>query len=1041
MQTFHHYILHEELGRGTNSVVYTAEHRQTQQKVALKLYPPDFANDPIKMGVFEQRIETLNQIDHAAVVPVYDSGIVSSLPYLALPLMEGGSLRGRLDRLQGEPMPIEEIQLILNRVIPALDTLHQHGIVHADLTPDSIVFDELGLPYVGGIEVIGTEDVGALTLLRENNLNPHYLAPEQVQRQPVSPQTDIYALSAILYEMLAGRPPYSGGTPLSIAYQHVNDPIPEIETQGLVSADYERLNRLVARGLAKNPAERPDRAQQLLDQFVEIVGETAVKYVAPNPAPVALNGPPPIIEPSEPEEVEEGEPAEPETDQSFGTDDAESDYFDPEGGSEPSSRLVIMGMFGLTLLCMVGILGVSFVGYLIRDRAPDNPVVFPTLAPSTSDGDGGVTPEAVVIEDITSGEPVAWDDLTPIRGDVNDGLFPDLGENRFTAEEAGWHIYANANTVRDAIYVDGVIYMASANGVVVFDTAAGTETHLTVFDGLPSSDTRAVMLCNVPQRRVVIGTSSGTALIDPAVPNQVADVWVFGENDVARNNIRSLACSPEGAAPMLYLGHDSSGVSILNVESGRWQRITESGHGLADDTADDLAASADTLWIGHDIYLSSYDLATRSVTEHDPETSDVPTDWPDGIDVAADGTMWMITLDGLVRGDTAGNWMLYSDEDDAYNLPLSVGNALHVDSEGMVWIGYSGGRICRFDPAAERCSDPYQIIGGQGIDQDITSIDTTPEGDILVGTVLSGVRLGQIETIGEWRAFELEGQLPFNGMTALAESGDYMWIGTERGLYRAPLGDLSGGNWAAYSGNDTPLPRTWITTLLADGAGGVWVGTPSGLAHVTADYEIWSFLTDFEIDALAFDDQNRLWIGTGDGVFLWNGAEMTDLGGWRGLPDEDVESMIWHDGEMWVAYDSDYVAAVDGDAVTVISDEDTDHYFFALHDMAVTDDGLILANGSELLSVEGESVSETADLDSIVEALYYHEPSDTLFIGTWRGGLVLQGETEQVIGPEFGIPDFYVADVMVDSLGTVWIVGDGLEIDGGGGIARYVPGD
>ena len=1034
MVTFQDYDIETEIGRGTYSLVYQATHRKTAERVALKLYPERHLSDERKLQQFEARVQAIRGLNHAAMVPIYGHGIepFGERPYIVMPLLENGSLQDRFDR--DDRFEVSQIVPILSTIAEALDNWHGVGFLHTDLTPSSILFDAHNNAYLSGFELPVAADTGALTLLRDANLEPHYLAPEQVQRRDQTVQTDIYALTAILYEMMCGRPPYTGDTPLSIAYKHLNDPIPELIFAQEAPTYVAELNRLIARGMSKLSSERPETASALVAQFLEITGLTfSPEHSAEGVIP-------------EPEEAI----SEPVSDDHSYRVDKDRGGFDPEDFSDQNKRApwVILAVVGVAVMCMVAILGVGFGAVLIQRANPVATIPFPTIAADsggttepTSSVEGAPAPTSSLVASTSALDGP----LIPVRGAVNSDLFPGFAAADLAASEAGWHLYSNANAVRELVYHNGYAYVATGSGAVVIDLEQRAEFRLTPFDGLPGNDVTSVVVCDLPKPRIVFGTWGGLFIIDPAAdPLAVSAVWNAGTSGLAADEVRSLACSPAGEPPALYVGHDDDGVSIYDVRQDLWRYVNRDDQGLRVDTAVDLAVSAEALWIAHSYALSRYDLESDQVIIYEEENGNLPDDSVRAVAIAPNGEVWLATIFGLIRGDGQGEWLLY-DEQDAANIPGGVGEAVHVDSEGQVWFATSSGDLCHFDPAEERCAETYEFESDFANDQGVTSIETTADGRIFIGREVSGVQMAPIASpILElsWEDYLLEGQLSTNMMTAVAESGGYMWIGSERGLFRAPLHDLSGNDWIAYVGYDTPLPGTWVNALFADSWGGIWIGTSSGAAYISADQQLSTFLTDIDVNAFAQDSEQRIWVGTDEGIYIWNGADMTYFRGDLTFPSEEVSALEQFGTDMWIAYDTEALVRVTDGRETLYGNDDVGSYLFAMHDMVVIDDKLYVNNGRDVLVWDGTTFVESFSTDSIIEAFHYHEPSGTLMIATWKDGLILwDGEQQRVVGPEAGVPNRFVADVTVDSLGTIWIVGDSFEPAQGGGVARYVPDD
>ncbi|MCB0225209.1 MAG: protein kinase, partial [Anaerolineae bacterium] len=220
------YEIIEEIGRGGMATVFRAFDPFFQRDVALKVIPREFLHDPTFRSRFQREAKTVALLEHPAIVPVYDVGEEDDQPYLVMRYLPGGSLADRLK--QGE-FSFEAASGIVNHLAPALDEAHKSGVIHRDLKPDNILFDQQDNPYVTdfGIAKLNEER----TNLTTGGLiigTPSYMSPEQANGETLDGRSDIYALGIIVFQMLTGRLPFEANTPLGIIMKHITQPIPPI---------------------------------------------------------------------------------------------------------------------------------------------------------------------------------------------------------------------------------------------------------------------------------------------------------------------------------------------------------------------------------------------------------------------------------------------------------------------------------------------------------------------------------------------------------------------------------------------------------------------------------------------------------------------------------------------------------------------------------------------------------------------------------------------------------------------------------------------
>lgn len=219
------YEVKSELGRGGMATVYRAYDPNSGREVAIKVLPREMLHDPQFRSRFEREIKLIASLEHPAIVPIYDAGEVNEQPYFVMRFMTGGSLS---DVIEKGPISIDDTAKIIERVAQGLAYAHRKGVIHRDLKPDNILFDETGEPFIS--------DFGVAKLAEStSNLTgsgvigtPAYMSPEQAQGVEIDQRSDVYGLGVIVYQMLTGHQPYSADTPMGVVVKHITDPVPEI---------------------------------------------------------------------------------------------------------------------------------------------------------------------------------------------------------------------------------------------------------------------------------------------------------------------------------------------------------------------------------------------------------------------------------------------------------------------------------------------------------------------------------------------------------------------------------------------------------------------------------------------------------------------------------------------------------------------------------------------------------------------------------------------------------------------------------------------
>ena len=264
------YRLERELGGGGMSRVFVGEEIELGRQVVIKVLPPEMGAG-VNQDRFRREIQLAAKLQHPHVVPLLTAGSHEDLLYYVMPLIEGESLRAKLVR-EGE-LPVGEAVRILRDVADALAYSHEEGVVHRDIKPDNVLLSR-GHAVVTdfGVAKAVSDSTGgqSLTSMGVALGTPAYMAPEQAAANPnIDHRADIYALGAMAYEMLCGRPPFDGPNPQSILSAHVTqDPDPLTVHRSTTPA---ALNELVMRCLAKLPADRWQKADDLKQQFEVMV--------------------------------------------------------------------------------------------------------------------------------------------------------------------------------------------------------------------------------------------------------------------------------------------------------------------------------------------------------------------------------------------------------------------------------------------------------------------------------------------------------------------------------------------------------------------------------------------------------------------------------------------------------------------------------------------------------------------------------------------------------------------------------------------------
>ena len=255
------YAVESQLGAGGFAVVYLVRDVHLKRKLAVKVLSPDVIASHSVLERFRREAETIAQLSHPHIVPLHFIGQKDDLVYLVMEAIDGGSLADRLER--EAQLPIDEAARIFGEVASALAHAHKRGVIHRDIKPQNVLLDaESGRALVTDFGIARTAEGGSLTATGMVVGTPAYLSPEQVTGEPSDHRADIYALGVMMYQMLAGQPPFTGATPTAVLMKRLAGP-PE-PLRKLRPDTPEPLADLVDACLATDPNQRLQSAADIV---------------------------------------------------------------------------------------------------------------------------------------------------------------------------------------------------------------------------------------------------------------------------------------------------------------------------------------------------------------------------------------------------------------------------------------------------------------------------------------------------------------------------------------------------------------------------------------------------------------------------------------------------------------------------------------------------------------------------------------------------------------------------------------------------------
>jgi len=275
------YEIEDMIGIGGMAIVYRAKQLTLNRSVALKLLAPEFTSDDFRER-FRREGKLAASLDHPNIVPVYDADEAEGRLFIAMRLVEGETLADRVR--QGGAIPPSKTLSLLKPLASALDAAHDAGLVHRDVKPQNILLSRSDHPFLADFGIAKGDSTSAtLTSAGAFVGTVNYASTEQICGYELTGRTDVYALTVVLYECLAGRVPFLRDTDVAVLHAHLHDPPPPLPESGHGSLD--TVNAVIARGMAKLPQDRFRSAGELLESV-----ELALAGTRLSPSPPPSNG-------------------------------------------------------------------------------------------------------------------------------------------------------------------------------------------------------------------------------------------------------------------------------------------------------------------------------------------------------------------------------------------------------------------------------------------------------------------------------------------------------------------------------------------------------------------------------------------------------------------------------------------------------------------------------------------------------------------------------------------------------------------------------
>lgn len=899
------YRVLEQIGAGGMATVYKAYHAAMDRYVAIKVLPQHLARDANFRARFQREARTIARLEHRYILPVHDVREDDDIPYIVMRYTGGGDL-GEL--IASRSLSIARAAQLVTQVAEALAYAHHQGIIHRDVKPANVLLSRDGDALLTDFGIAKIyEDTLQLTGDGVMVGTPMYMAPEQLQGQPVDVRTDIYALGVVLYQALTYEPPFVAETPLAVALMHIHNPLRP--PRQLNSKIPESLERIVLRAMAKDANDRfqtaDEMAQALRAAMAGLNSQTAVMTTEEERPPPAPPPVPPAVAPRRPRWV-----------------------WLAAGG-------VVAG----------AVLALALLGANLRPSgigtAPSSNAGTPgaLVAPATAVANGAAPPQGPTVP------PRA--NLSTFTNSVYVNSLAVLGDTVWAGTSGGLARYSADGKRRLFTVVDGlpfnrvVTVFAAPDGTLWLGSYSQIAHVRPVADGLgdvkvydDNLDVGRIQsfMIDSDQSIWVGGNYNGVRRFDGqkwTKPDLPVDDPVVKD---IQPDVRALLRSSDGA---LWLGLTDA---LVRLDGKRWTVFSDAqGVGkayisrLLQDTNGTIWAAADKGLLRYDAAQDRWQRQQVSVLPDDApiyaimqlgdgglwassdsliaRSADGGKTWEraasseDGIS----GSIWTIVQDAAgqvwagsnegINLFAAGQWRQLRPQGE---LPITEIGSLTAAPDGKLWaIEKYGGRLGVIDPASMRIEQP------EIPDDSISSVAFTAKDTIWLGTKGKGVvrLLG-----GATKRLTSANGLPSDEIRALLATDTSLWIGTDKGLAFYDFATEKVSTVTEF--NDgivdsllrAPNGDIWAGSIIENGAGMLALGRYDGKA-----WQMWRKgdqplpEQSSGVVALAADTQGHIWVSVWNGgIYSWDGATWKSWTKDDGAPDGNALVLTPHNDDLWV---------------------------------------------------------------------------------------------------------------------------------------------
>lgn len=600
--------------------------------------------------------------------------------------------------------------------------------------------------------------------------------------------------------------------------------------------------------------------------------------------------------------------------------------------------------------------------------------------------------------------------------------------------DSGMYAFSNPNVARDVVVDKGVAYSASLGGMTGWNLTSGYAMHYTTLQGMSHVSAYTITACDIPERRILVGTQYGLSIYDPSTGLWEKDTLTPVDSKISTSKISRLLCDSKNK--QLFIG--SNGLGILNLKTQEWKKLT-TNEGLASNEIYDLTLNGKEIWVASGMYGVAK-ISGSQVTLYNKDNG-MPDAFSSAIAVGSDKSIWVGTPTGLLQFKN-NKWKLFGSDSPS---KLSSVSEIEISSNGKIWVAtapFGTGRVCLFDPKTGGCTVELQA----GQKEAIMGLTLDEKGNPVFAT--------------DFGIYAYDGKLvkPFihdnyplksNFVDEIAEGPDgKLWISTDGGiqLLHPAFQDIA---WETFTLKTYPdMGGNWASAVAMAPDGSTWFAMMNGSASHYSKGQ-WTTFPDLRnYETVAVDQQNRGWFGDdSNGIIVMNpdGSVALKFTQLEGLPGNRINALLQDGNTMWIGTENGLAKYANNKLESVLVKGDERLPYPYIRDLAVdTNHHLLIGSSMSVVRWDGTTAKTILNFDDqgITEWLTELAVASNgrIWVGTGGKGMYFSdnGTSWTHMGTEDGLLTNYISALHIDEFGSIWIGGGGSNFDGGG-LMQIVP--